>query len=73
MPFTRENASDLGRRGGQSTVARHGPLHMQVIGTAGQAAFFERFLGGDADLAQQYFSRLGRIGAKRRSPEDAND
>lgn len=44
--------ADAGRRGGLSTVARHGVQHMQKIGRAGARVFWERYRFSPVGLNQ---------------------
>lgn len=57
--FTKDNAAELGRRGGRTTFARHGPEHMARIGVRGFWATVTRHWGGNARAYVNYFVGLG--------------
>ena len=38
-----------GRKGGQTTAARHGSVHMSSIGYGGMLVTVERYFGGDVE------------------------
>jgi hypothetical protein len=49
--------SERGRKGGLTTLERHGQHHMRVIGTAGLQAVLETRWNGDAKAMRAYLSR----------------
>jgi len=49
-----------GRRGGQTTLARHGPEHFRIIGRKGGETTRE--------LYQQLFKSIGKRGGRPRRP-----
>ena len=60
MPrFTKENAATYGRRGGLSTVSRHGREHMSHIGVRGFWRTVERHWNGNPRPFVNYFIALG--------------
>jgi hypothetical protein len=69
MPFNRENAAAHGRKGGQTTVQRHGRAHMQRIGRAGFRATVQRHYAGDA---RAYLNRLIALGLAALDPMPDN-
>lgn len=67
--FTKENAAEHGRKGGRTTVQRHGRQHMSKIGRKGFKTTTERHFQGNRKLhlawlvessAYQYFAVLGQ-------------
>lgn len=57
--FTRAGAADYGRRGGRTTVQRHGNEHMRRIGARGFQATVERHWQGDRASFLDYLQRAG--------------
>lgn len=52
----------IGKKGGDATVARHGRGHLSEVGREGGEAVKARVAETDPD----YYSRIGRIGARER-------
>ncbi len=50
MKFTSQTAREAGRKGGLTTVKRHGRAHMAVIGRKGFHALVRKHYGGDYRL-----------------------
>jgi hypothetical protein len=64
MPkFTADNAAELGRRGGNTTVERLGRAHMQAIGRLGFAETVRRHWGGDRAAYTAHLRELGLLAA----------
>lgn len=59
MPFTKQNASGLGRRGGQSTVAKHGNDHMKQIAKKGFEATTKKYFHGSRTAHIIFLRELG--------------
>jgi hypothetical protein len=60
MPrFTPENAATHGRKGGMTTVQRHGRAHMQRIGKLGFAATVAKHYGGNRTTYLHMLQRKG--------------
>lgn len=60
MKFTKENAAELGRRGGQATVAKHGNEHMQEIGRKGFVATTKRYFHGSEFSHIRFLINMGK-------------
>jgi hypothetical protein len=70
MPrFTPENAATHGRKGGMTTVQRHGRAHMQRIGKQGFQATVQRHYAGDA---RAYVNKLIERGLAALDPVPSN-
>jgi hypothetical protein len=71
--FTPANAGELGRKGGRSTVERHGTEHMRAIGRKGFAALARRrgFAGGSRLGTLQWLLSRGKLVDRGPDPTDA--
>ena len=59
--FTPETASAAGKKGGQTTVERHGHSHMAVIGKRGFQATVDKHWRGDRTRYLKYLQTKGLI------------
>ncbi|MBK8255629.1 MAG: hypothetical protein IPK82_23565 [Polyangiaceae bacterium] len=57
--FTKDNARQHGRKGGQRTPERHGRAHFQRIGRAGFQSTTEKYFDGDEQKHKQFLAELG--------------
>lgn len=57
--FTKDNASQYGRKGGLATVKKHGPAYMAKIGRKGFEATTAKYFGGDESAHRQWMAEKG--------------
>ena len=57
--FTKENAREMGSKGGRATVRKHGKQHMSQIGKAGKNRVVELYFDGDEAAFINWFTELG--------------
>lgn len=60
MPFNRDNASKCGKKGGRTTVRKHGRQHMSKIGRKGFEQTTNLYFGGDENAHKEYMAEMGR-------------
>lgn len=58
--FTKENARELGTKGGRANVAKHGRSHMSNIGRKGFESTTKRYFQGSEHLHKQWLADEGR-------------
>lgn len=67
--FTPDTAATFGKRGGSTTVKRHGRAHMSKIGKLGFDAMVQKYWNGDRAACLR---RLKELGLMAQDPYPAN-
>ncbi|HEY0739294.1 MAG TPA: hypothetical protein VGD69_30510 [Herpetosiphonaceae bacterium] len=57
--FTTDTAATFGKRGGSTTVKRHGRSHMSTIGKRGFEAMVQKYWKGDRAACLRRLKELG--------------
>lgn len=60
MPFSKENAAQMGRKGGNATKAKHGREHFSKAGKAGVQAHIDKHFDGDREKFNEWLASVGR-------------
>lgn len=63
MPFTKENAAQLGRKGGQATAKKYGKKYMKRIAKKGFWSRVNKHFNGNARAYTNWFIAVGLAAA----------